>query len=152
MKPYVSPVVALFLLCQVFLIITHVPLVRLLAWIIIAGDMEIFTERGATLYATSPRKKKMTKPSFMAPPEPLDKLLAKKILAPDSDSESDSERSSPVMSTVTELTKLASPFHIPEQEPISSPENDPSLLSITDEEKQILISEANFSLENRPFL
>ena len=31
--------------------------VRLLAWIIIAGDTEVFTERGATLYATSPKKK-----------------------------------------------------------------------------------------------
>merc|ERR1719209_2594380 len=43
MKPYVSPVVALFLLCQVFLIITHIPL---------AGDTEVFTERAATLAAS----------------------------------------------------------------------------------------------------
>eukprot|EP00092_Neocalanus_flemingeri_P019758 GFUD01021398.1.p1 GENE.GFUD01021398.1~~GFUD01021398.1.p1 ORF type:complete len:960 (-),score=279.18 GFUD01021398.1:290-3169(-) len=147
MKPYVSPVVALFLLCQVFLIITHVPLVRLLAWIIIAGDMEVFTERGATLYATSPRRKGMVKPSFMAPPEPLDKLLAKNILSADSDSDSDSEPELPVSSSVSELTKLPSPFHVPG---IASP--DPSLLSITDEEKQLLLSEASFSLENRPFL
>jgi len=151
MKPYVSPVVALFLLCQVFLIITHVPLVRLLAWIIIAGDMEVFTERGATLYATSPKKKRMTKPSFMAPPEPLDKLLSKKILSTESDSDSDSDRASPAASSsVAELTKLPSPFHVP-VEP-TSPESDPSLLSITDEEKQILLAEASFSLENRPFL
>ena len=47
MKPHVSKVTALFLLCQVFLIITHRPLVRLLAWIIFAGDAEIFTETGA---------------------------------------------------------------------------------------------------------
>eukprot|EP00092_Neocalanus_flemingeri_P007638 GFUD01008244.1.p1 GENE.GFUD01008244.1~~GFUD01008244.1.p1 ORF type:complete len:954 (-),score=272.12 GFUD01008244.1:196-3057(-) len=147
MKPYVSPVVALFLLCQVFLIITHVPLVRLLAWIIIAGDMEVFTERGATLYATSPRRKGMVKPSFMAPPEPLDKLLAKNILSADSNSDSDSEPELPVSSSVSELTKLPSPFHVPG---IASP--DPSLLSITDEEKQLLLSEASFSLENRPFL
>jgi hypothetical protein len=51
MKPYVSKVVALFLLCQVFLIIAHVPLVRLLAWIIFAGDANIFTERGASRIA-----------------------------------------------------------------------------------------------------
>ena len=48
MKPHVSKVTALFLLSQVFLIITHVPLVRLLAWIIFHGDANIFTERGAT--------------------------------------------------------------------------------------------------------
>jgi hypothetical protein len=47
MKPHVSRVTALFLLCQVFLIITHIPLVRVLAWIILAGDAEIFTEKGA---------------------------------------------------------------------------------------------------------
>jgi len=111
--------------------------------------MEVFTERGATLYATSPRKKGMSKPSFMAPPEPLDKLLTKKILSNDSDSDSDSERPPPVASSVSELTKLPSPFHVPEP---TSPESDPSLLSITDEEKQILLSEASFSLDNRPFL
>ena len=36
---------------QVFLIITHVPLVRLLAWIIFAGDSEVFTETGAAKLA-----------------------------------------------------------------------------------------------------
>ena len=92
---------------QVFLIIQHVPLVRLLAWIILAGDTEVFTERGATLYTSSPRywdkrpllvalvfscptfpyctyfprKRGLVKPSFMAPPEPLDKSLAKTLVA-----------------------------------------------------------------------
>jgi hypothetical protein len=51
-------------------------LVRLLAWIILAGDNEVFTERGATLYVSSPRRKPRIKPSFVAPPESLDKLLA----------------------------------------------------------------------------
>ena len=60
MKPHVSKVTALFLLSQVFLIITHVPLVRLLAWIIFAGDANIFTERGAARiaeYSSTSRKK-----------------------------------------------------------------------------------------------
>ena len=61
MKPHVSKITALFLLSQVFLIITHVPLVRLLAWIIFAGDANIFTERGASRIAeyssTTTRKK-----------------------------------------------------------------------------------------------
>ena len=43
MKPHVSKVTSLFLLSQVFLIMRHVPLVRLLAWIIFHGDANIFT-------------------------------------------------------------------------------------------------------------
>ena len=148
MKPYVSPVVALFLLCQVFLIIRHVPLVRLLAWIILAGDTEVFTERGATLYTSSPRRRSgLVKPSFMAPPEPLDKSLAKTLVADtDSDSEPELDSSSDQVTRVTQLTRLVSPFHMPHTP-------DPSHLSITDEEKEALIAEAaDFSLDNRPFL
>jgi CLEC16A C-terminal len=37
-RPFVSRVVALFLLSQVFLIITHAPLVHTLAWIILNAD------------------------------------------------------------------------------------------------------------------
>ncbi len=51
LKPHVSRVTALFLLCQVYLIITHLPLVRVLAWIILAGTEEVFTERGAAKIA-----------------------------------------------------------------------------------------------------
>jgi len=40
----VSSVVSLFLLSQVFLIITHVPLVHILASIILTGDMDIFSQ------------------------------------------------------------------------------------------------------------
>ena len=47
MKPHVSRITALFLLCQIFLIMTHVPLVRVLAWILFCGDHDVFTERGA---------------------------------------------------------------------------------------------------------
>ena len=151
MRPFVSPVVALFLLCQVFLIITHVPLVRLLAWIIVAGDMEVFTERGATLYATSPRRGCRSKPSFMAPPDSLDKLLAKTMReTPEEDDDSDLEEVA--ASSVSELTKLPSPFHLPKisSEPADEDIEDPSLLSITDEEKeQRLAANSSFSLENR---
>jgi len=44
-------VTALFLLCQVFLIITHSPLVRALARILLEADGDIFTERGAAKIA-----------------------------------------------------------------------------------------------------
>ncbi len=57
-----SRVTALFLLCQVYLIITHVPLVRVLAWIILAGTEEIFTEKGAakiSLYTARQQVRKM---------------------------------------------------------------------------------------------
>lgn len=57
MKPHVSRVTALFLLCQVFLILTHAPLVRVLSWIILSGDVDVFTEKGAaktiSIYNTS---------------------------------------------------------------------------------------------------
>nr|CAD7601801.1 unnamed protein product [Timema genevievae] len=43
-KPHVSSVVSLFLLSQVFLIITHEPLVRVLARIILTGNMDIFSQ------------------------------------------------------------------------------------------------------------
>ena len=46
-----SRITALFLLCQVYLIITHVPLVRVLAWIILTAGEEVFTERGAVKIA-----------------------------------------------------------------------------------------------------
>lgn len=41
-KAWVSPVVALFLLSQVFLILSHAPLVSTLAWIILKADKSIF--------------------------------------------------------------------------------------------------------------
>ncbi|GLV34551.1 endosomal maturation defective [Carabus blaptoides fortunei] len=46
----VSSVVALFLLSQVFLIITHAPLVRTLAWIILKADSSIFNKDSLHLH------------------------------------------------------------------------------------------------------
>jgi len=152
MKPHVSQIVSLFLLCQVFLIITHIPLVRLLAWIITTGDADVFTERGATLYATSPRRKaNRMKPSFKAPTQSLEKQLAERIRRKsESDSDETAADSENPTSSVAELTLLPSPFHIPNK-PVAG--DDPAVLSITDEEK-LRLSSTNppFSLENRPFL
>ena len=56
------------------------------------------------------------------------------------------------ISSVSELTKLPSPFHLPKISSESADEDieDPSLLSITDEEKeQRLAANSSFSLENR---
>jgi hypothetical protein len=52
----VSRVTALFLLCHVFLILKHVPLVHVLAYIILAGDDDVFTEKGAATIALAGAK------------------------------------------------------------------------------------------------
>ena len=110
------------------------------------------TQLGATLYATSPRRGCRSKPSFMAPPDSLDKLLAKTIRETQEEDE-DSDLEEIGASTVSELTKLPSPFHLPRlnsEPPGEDLGEDPSLLSITDEEKeQRLAANATFSLENR---
>ena len=89
----------------------------------------------------------------MAPPEPLDKLLAKTIssIDPDSDADSDVED---VASSVSELTQLPSPYHLPRITTSDPTSEDPTHLSITDEEKELRLSGSlpPFSLESRPFL
>lgn len=76
-RPHVSSVVSLFLLSQVFLIITHVPLVHILASIILTGDMDIFSQ-GASEKLALYRMAQGTatiKPCFVAPTETLEKSL-----------------------------------------------------------------------------
>lgn len=99
MKPHVSKVSALFLLTHVFLVVSHAPLVQMLAWVIFEGDRDIFTERGAaklSLYSCSKRMENLAKlasqsnpnlsaigaitnigakPSFTAPDQTLEKSL-----------------------------------------------------------------------------
>ena len=56
MKPQIRQVTSLFLLCQVLLILTHEPLVKVLSWIILEGDADVFTAAGAakiSLYTQS---------------------------------------------------------------------------------------------------
>ncbi|KAL0841441.1 hypothetical protein ABMA28_015123 [Loxostege sticticalis] len=75
-KPSVSCVVALFLLSQVFLIITHGPIVHALAWIIIQSDLSVF-EDGATkileMYISN--AKSNVKLEFSKPQLSLEKAL-----------------------------------------------------------------------------
>ncbi|XP_041978054.1 protein CLEC16A homolog isoform X3 [Aricia agestis] len=75
-KPSVSCVVALFLLSQVFLIITHGPIVHALAWIIIQSDMSIF-EDGASkvLDVYMLNAKSNVKLEFSKPQMSLEKAL-----------------------------------------------------------------------------
>ncbi|CAG9786039.1 unnamed protein product [Diatraea saccharalis] len=75
-KPSVSCVVALFLLSQVFLIITHGPIVHALAWIILQSDSSVF-EDGATkileMYISN--AKSNVKLEFSKPQLSLEKAL-----------------------------------------------------------------------------
>ncbi|XP_050345845.1 protein CLEC16A homolog isoform X1 [Nymphalis io] len=75
-KPSVSSVVALFLLSQVFLIITHGPIVHALAWIILQSNLSVF-EEGATkildMYVS--HAKSSVKLEFSKPQLSLEKAL-----------------------------------------------------------------------------
>ncbi|XP_053607303.1 protein CLEC16A homolog [Plodia interpunctella] len=75
-KPSVSCVVSLFLLSQVFLIITHGPIVHSLAWIILQSDLSVFAE-GATkileMYISN--AKSNVKLEFSKPQLSLEKAL-----------------------------------------------------------------------------
>lgn len=75
-KPSVSCVVALFLLSQVFLIITHGPIVHALAWIILQSDLSVF-EDGATriLEMYLSKAKTNVKLEFSKPQLSLEKAL-----------------------------------------------------------------------------
>lgn len=68
-RKYVSSVVSLYLLSQVFLIIKHAPLVRQLAEIIFYGDVEV------TKQEPSSDSPKMTVREFAAPNETLEETL-----------------------------------------------------------------------------
>ncbi|KAG7302494.1 hypothetical protein JYU34_012410, partial [Plutella xylostella] len=76
-KPSVSCVVSLFLLSQVFLIITHGPIVHSLAWIILQSDLTVF-EDGATkileMYISN-AKPNNVKLEFSKPQLSLEKAL-----------------------------------------------------------------------------
>lgn len=75
-KPSVSCVVSLFLLSQVFLIITHGPIVHALAWILLQSDLSVF-EDGATkileMYISN--AKSSIKLEFSKPQVSLEKAL-----------------------------------------------------------------------------
>lgn len=73
-RPHVSSVVSLFLLSQVFLIISHMPLVRQLAQIILNRDMKIFSGRGKD-DSSSNKGDLGSEPEFVPPEEPLEKSL-----------------------------------------------------------------------------
>lgn len=70
----VSSVVSLFLLSQVFLIVSHEPLVRQLANIILNRDMKVFSSRPKE-DSSSNKSDLGSEPEFVAPEETLEKSL-----------------------------------------------------------------------------
>ncbi len=70
LKPHVSRVTALFLLCQVYLILTHAPLVRMLAWIVLSGGEDVFSEKGAARIALHSQSIKVSVRDNPPPPPP----------------------------------------------------------------------------------
>lgn len=70
----VSSIVSLFLLSQVFLIVSHEPLVRQLANIILNRDMKVFTSRAKDDSASN-KSDLGSEPEFAAPEETLEKSL-----------------------------------------------------------------------------
>ncbi|ROT82049.1 Protein CLEC16A [Penaeus vannamei] len=88
-RPRVSSVVSLFLLAQVFLIVSHAPLVRALAKIIFHADNSIFSEDTIVLQELNIEREadrsllteniskgqRLIRRGFIAPEEPLEKSL-----------------------------------------------------------------------------
>lgn len=75
--PYVSSVVSLFLLSQVFLILTHAPLVDTLAKIILHADRQIFSNSATQdkIVLLQQGKPSIIQPGFLPPSESLEKSL-----------------------------------------------------------------------------
>nr|CAD7261213.1 unnamed protein product [Timema shepardi] len=135
-KPHVSSVVSLFLLSQVFLIITHEPLVRVLARIILTGNMDIFSQGTSDkTVSVSPQTQRVTvglTPGFMAPTESLEKSLETSTATP---------QSAVREGTTPQASSCAVP--VPEGAQSDTPNSDPSEgvnINITDEEKEKLLA------------
>ena len=143
MKPHVSKVTALFLLTHIFLVVSHAPLVRMLASIIFDGDRDVFTEKGAaklSLYSSNKLAKcasqsnpnlsslipsshsgiSRSKPSFAAPAQTLETSLHQSLQQQVESIESRSSHGAEHQ----KKSRQGSP-------------NNPKDMPITDEEKQL---------------
>ncbi|KAK7789515.1 hypothetical protein R5R35_002837 [Gryllus longicercus] len=140
-KPHVSSVVSLFLLSQVFLIITHGPLVHILAWIILNGDMEIFSQGASeklALYRQAQGSANI-KPGFVAPTESLEKSLESNTVSTGSQEVTDSDATSGISSGTQDLENADALPGSEELSAFSSVES-PEVLNITDEEKEQMLA------------
>ncbi|XP_063234490.1 protein CLEC16A homolog isoform X2 [Bacillus rossius redtenbacheri] len=145
-KPHVSSVVSLFLLSQVFLIITHKPLVQVLARIILTKDMDIFS-RGSSDTLALYRQAAQGVPGFVAPAESLEKLLESSTSRAESTDESTPREQTPehTPTTKSQCRQLAEPGAPDSVEAHKSETGEASEHSInqniTDEEKEKLIAQ-----------
>lgn len=138
--PYVSSVVSLFLLSQVFLILTHGPLVDTLAKIILHADRQIFSDSSSQdkIVLLQQGKSSIIQPGFSPPTESLAMSLETSL---DESSRSMSGDSTDVHSPSTSeprsrQTSIEGPskgWELPVDK--KSEENN---LNITDEEKHLL--------------
>ncbi|XP_070580658.1 protein CLEC16A-like isoform X2 [Ptychodera flava] len=76
-KPHVNSVVSLFLLSQVFLILSHFPVINTLAECILNGDVEMIAQQ-----TTDIGEGEMTKRGFVPPSETLEKSLESSKASP----------------------------------------------------------------------
>ncbi|XP_022248411.1 protein CLEC16A-like isoform X2 [Limulus polyphemus] len=144
-KPHVSSVVSLFLLSQVFLIISHQPLVRQLAHTILNKDMTIFTSKPREEVAAHGGNVN-TEPGFVAPQETLEKLLENQIHAKSKHMFTKSSESSSM--SLDDQT-----LEPPEEGDVSRPPSqdmtsDSSLQHDTKDEEQESLSECSIALQS----
>ncbi|XP_063990573.1 protein CLEC16A homolog isoform X2 [Diachasmimorpha longicaudata] len=132
-RKHVSVVVSLFLLSQVFLIVSHEPLVRTLAAVILKSDSHI-VEDGASRLLEEYQLSTFDKSIVFAPPsETLEKSL-----------ESLSGHSDPQALTLEDIPEQPSPQHssgsealeMPHQEAPGTFQDEINHLNVTDEEKE----------------
>ena len=158
MKPHVSKVSALFLLSHVFFVVSHAPLVQMLAWIIFEGSKDIFTEKGAaklSLYSFTKKMDKLAKTTSQSNPN-----LSSIIPASTKDSKPSFTAPEQTLETSLHLslkdqvenidTRTTSGVESQRKSRQNSPTN-PKDMPITDEEKQqwLLANASNVAQENQ---
>lgn len=121
----VSSVVALFLLSQVFLIISHSPLVSTLAWIILKADKSIFEKDSRQLLEEYMNEEAA--------------LLEKKTIKNSEPAQSSSETAETIKDTKSEEGDIENVENVEEQK------------NVTDEEKLLVTTPTECTI-NSPFL
>ncbi|XP_065339533.1 protein CLEC16A homolog isoform X4 [Cloeon dipterum] len=155
-RPYVSKVVALFLLSQVFLIITHAPLVHTLAWIILNSDSSSISDddQAHNMTALAQSSIPSSIPKLVSPPKPtineeLELSYEEKKAIVWKKAHTSAEQTS---ADNTDTATTNEEGESSSQEPVPSPAG--SFLNVSDEEKEKrrALNSQGVSLVGRPFL
>ncbi|KAK3927792.1 Protein CLEC16A-like protein [Frankliniella fusca] len=142
-SPYVSSVVSLFLLSQVFLILTHAPLVDTLAKIILHADRQIFCNSSTQdkIVLLQQGKTSVIQPGFLPPTESLEISLETSLdMSNLSTSGDGSDLASPCTSESRSRQSSIEDGGSIAEHPEGKAENnsEDTNLNITDEEKHML--------------